>query len=78
MIGLGWKDKLEILRKFRVLKQNDDHYKDIYFNVDLTPNQQEEAKKLRDELKRRKECGELDIVIYRGEIVQRSQIKNFH
>lgn len=47
-----------------------------YINADLTPKEQIKHKELRDELKRRKNEGETDLVIRRGEVVTRTQADN--
>ena len=65
----------QILRKAKSLRDSDS-FRGIYINPDLTPFQQREAKKMRDELKERKRNGE-EVVIYRGRITQKTEIKNF-
>lgn len=64
-----------ILRKARSLR-NSDKWTGVYINQDYTPRQQEQRKKLRDELRTRRNAGE-DVVIYRGKIVPKSDISNF-
>ena len=62
--------KSNLLRKSRDLK-NTSKFRNIYLNPDLTPAQMLESKKLRQEWKRRKNCGE-DVVIRRGHVVERN------
>ena len=67
--------KNEILKKASSLR-NTDSCKRIFVHQDLTPYQQAQEKKLRDELKMRRQNGE-DVVIYRGKVIRRSCIQNF-
>ena len=74
--GLESSTKIKILQKSRNLK-NDQGFRSIFINADLTPKQQLKAKELRDELKSRRAAGERDIVVFRGKIMHTSQIQNF-
>ena len=65
--GLTLSKKYEILRKARSLKGQEE-FKGVFFNPDLTPRQQREAKLLRAELKQRRENGEQDLIIRNGKI----------
>ena len=69
-------DKLRILRSCKELR-NHPEYKSIYINPDRTPLEQEVHKRLREELKMRRESGEDDLVLYKGKIMSRNDIKNF-
>ena len=73
--GLSIARKSDILRKSRNLK-NFGEYKNVFIKADLTPRQQYEAKILRTELQERRERGEKDLIIRRGQIISSSQ--NFH
>jgi len=66
-------EKQTVLRRAREIRS---HFPDVFINPDRTPRQQEEFRKLRNELKTRKESGE-DVVIYKGSVVQRDSIQNF-
>ena len=67
------KGKDEILRNARHLKDStDEALKDIFITPDLTQKQREQDKQLREELRRRRENGEQDLVIRRGRIVKRN------
>lgn len=68
--------KYAVLKNARILRQ-DDRFKNIYINIDKTKMQQEHDKKLRDELRNRRNLGERDIVLYRGEIIHRQDRQNF-
>ena len=59
--------KREILGKAKLLKSGKN--KNIYINPDLTPVQRKKDYELRKELKQRKDCGERNIRISKGEIV---------
>lgn len=61
--------RTEILRRAKNLKEHDE-YKKVYIAPDLTRNQREEDKKLREELKKLKEQGQTNIKIRRGKIVK--------
>lgn len=67
--------KQQILRNSKALRTVK-AYKNVFINEDQTPIQQKQSKALRSELKERRDRGE-DIVIYRNQIVQRSEVKNF-
>ena len=67
--------KRDILQRARTLR-NSVHFRNVFMHADLTPMQQEVDKKLRDELKSRRELGE-DVVIYRNAVVLRTSIQNF-
>ena len=68
--------KRQILRDCKTLRKSTDS-KNIFINEDLTQMQQKQSNALRVELRQRRERGE-DVVIYRNQIVKRSEIKNFH
>ena len=51
----------------------DEGYEKVYLQPDLTAKQQEEDKKLRDELKRLKATGETDIKIKAGKIIKNEE-----
>ena len=44
-------------------------WKKVYISPDLMPKERQQSKKLRDELKRRKDAGEKDLYIKFGKIV---------
>lgn len=67
--------KFEILRKSNGLR-NTTSFKKVFVHQDFTRWQRDEQKCLRDELKIRREHGE-DVVIYRGKVTKRSDIRNF-
>lgn len=65
--------KWRILKKTKELNKNKDEKerkKWIYINPDYTTKQREENKALREEMRRRKEGGEKDLIIRKGKIVQ--------
>ena len=66
-------DRQTVLRRSREIRS---HFPDVFINPDRTPRQQEEFRKLRNELKARKESGE-DVVIYKGSVVQRASTQSF-
>lgn len=68
--------KRDILRKAKELRSNS-IYQNVYINPDLTPMQQEESKRIRSELRSRRDKGE-NVIIRRGKIVSRSPLQNFH
>ena len=63
--------KHEILRHARDLR-GIDNYGNIFITPDLTKSEREreQGKKTRDELARRREAGEKDLVIWRGKNIQ--------
>ena len=65
--------KRELIIKAKTLRTLQD-YDNVYLNTDLTPLQQRENKKLRDELKRRKALGE-DVFIRRGKVTLRENFQ---
>ena len=65
--------KIGILRQAKLLSNTS--FKKVYINPDLTKTQREERKRLREELKRRKDVGE-DVTIRYGRIVAASD-RNF-
>jgi RNase H-fold protein (predicted Holliday junction resolvase) len=67
-------DRQEIIRRSKSLRGT--RFNEIFINPDLTPLQQDKMKKLREELKRRRQQGE-EVVIFRDRVVCRSTIKNF-
>ena len=60
--------KLDLLSKVSQLK--DTRWQNIYINPDLTKQEREEGKKLRAELKSRREAGETNLTIRHGKVVQ--------
>ena len=65
-----------ILSKSKSLR-NSSSMSRVFVKPDLTPMQQAQEKKLRDELRDRRANGE-DVVIFRGRIRTRSDLQNFH
>ena len=65
--------KIGVLRQAKLLRNTS--FKKVYINPDLTKTQREERKRLREELKRRKDVGE-DVTIRYGRIVAASD-RNF-
>ena len=63
--------KLDLLSKVSQLK--DTRWSNIYINPDLTKEEREEGKKLRAELKSRREAGEANLTIRRGKVVSLSR-----
>ena len=63
--------KHDILRYARGL-QNSDDYGNIYITPDLTKAEREQGRKTREELNRRRNAGEKDLVIWRGKIVRKT------
>ena len=61
--------KREILSNAKKLREVN-AWKGIYINPDLTPKERETNKILREDLKRRKDNGEVDLVIRRGKIIK--------
>ena len=61
--------KREILGKAKLL--NSGKYKNVYINPDLTPQQRDKDRLLRQELKKRRDNGESDVYINKGKIVER-------
>lgn len=68
--------KIRVMRTSKELR-NLGHYKNVFINSDRTRLEQSIDKKLRDELKTRKESGEDNLIIYKGKIVNRNDVKNF-
>ena len=66
--------KQKILRNyFQTLNKKGTNPKEcIYINNDLTPIQRKEEKTLRDDLKRRREAGEANLVIRNGKIITKN------
>ena len=62
--------KDRVLREARQLR-NASEFKNVYVNPDLTLRQRQEGKRLREELKRRRELGE-DVVLRHGSIASKS------
>jgi len=63
----------ELLRRAKELRKSDhDIFKYVYICPDLTPKQREAGMKLVQELEKRKEDGEADLIIRRGKIVKKS------
>lgn len=69
------KKKYEILRKSRMLRNSP--FSKVFIHNDLTPTQQKKERMLRQELQDRRSAGE-DVVIYRGNVQKRSDLKIFH
>ena len=67
--------KRTILRNGKRLRSSP-HFKNVFVNEDRTPMQQDQFRKLRAELKRRKENGE-DVMIRHNKIMTRHEIENF-
>ena len=63
--------KYEILRHARDLR-NTEEYGNIFITPDQTKMEREQGKKTRDELARRRNAGENDLVIWRGKIVKKT------
>lgn len=63
--------KYDMLRKAKELRKSD-FFRKVYIAPDLTPIQQNYQKKLRDELKKRREDGESNLMIHRGKIIDRN------
>ena len=72
----SFEEKQEILQRARKLRELD-NYKGVYINPDRTPLQQQQHKKLIQEMKTRTEAGE-DVTIFRDKVVLRESLKNFH
>ena len=71
LVTLGSEElKWEALRVAKNLRQFDE-YHGVYINPDLTKSEREQNRKLRDEVKGRRENGE-DVVIYKGKIIKRT------
>ena len=51
-------------------------HKEVFINPDYTMHEQEIQKKLRDELRARKELNE-DVMIFRGKVIRRSEKQDF-
>ena len=62
--------KRSILKQATKLRKSS-KWSDIYISPDLTPKERSHNKKLRDELKMRKDAGEKDLYIKPGKIVSR-------
>ena len=67
--------KNEILRNAKKLRKST-HFKNIYINEDRTPQQQQEWRRIRQDLKQRREAGE-DVVIYRNKVILREELQGF-
>ena len=61
--------KTDVLKMAPQLRQNAE-YSNIYITPDLTWREREEGRKLREELARRREAGEENLVIRRGKIIR--------
>ena len=61
----------QILRNAKSLR-NSQSYKQVFICPDLTPKERETNKQLVEELRRRKQAGESNLIIQRGKIVMRS------
>ena len=62
--------KRQILSKAKTLR-NSTEWNRVYISPDLTPKERAENKKLRDELKRRRNEGEANLIIRKGVITTR-------
>ena len=60
-----------ILRNAKSLR-NSTSYQNVYISPDQTPKEREASKLLRQELRRRKDTGESNLIIRRGKIVSKS------
>ena len=60
--------KMELLKMAPQLRHHE-RWKNIFVTPDLTREEREEGKKLRDELKARRQAGESNLMIRRGRIV---------
>ena len=67
--------KRSLLRKSKDLRDST-KYKNVYINPDLTPTQQRENKRLRQELRARRDRGE-DVVIRRGQVIEKGSQNHF-
>lgn len=65
----------EILRRAKALK-NSSSWNRVFIRPDLTPLQQENEKRLRQELQERRQQGE-DVVMFKGRVRCRSDLSNF-
>ena len=63
--------KKSLLLNAKKLRQCTGDLKNIYINPDLSYNERQVNRSLRQELSRRKEAGETDLIIYRGSIVKK-------
>ena len=63
------KVKRSILQKAKKLRESE-KWKSVFITPDLSPKERKRNKELRDELKRRTDEGEEDLVIRRGKIVK--------
>jgi len=63
--------KRRLLMNAKKLKQCSGDFQNIYLTPDLSYNERQANRLLRQELSRRKEAGETDLVIYRGSIMKR-------
>ncbi len=70
------KDKFSILRRSKELRSHPKFSK-IFLSPDRTRRQQAEDKILREDLKRRREDGETELIIYKGRIMNRYETQNF-
>lgn len=67
--------KWEVLKRGKLLRESaDEVLKSVYINLDLTFEERQENKKLREELKRRRENGE-NVKIIRGKCVVIDEVK---
>ena len=67
--------KFEVLRKAKNLRHSQ-LYNSVYIQRDLTIYEREFQRKLKEEVKFRKNNGQ-DAVIYRNQVILRSEIRNF-
>lgn len=76
-------EKYEILTQAKKLsRDNDETYRRIFIGPDQTPAEREESRKLREELRRRRDCGEAGWYIKGGKLMRSAeegrQGENFH
>ena len=60
----------QILRNAKTLR-NSTTYKKVFISPDLTPKEREANKNLLEELRRRKQAGEVNLIIKRGKIISK-------
>ena len=63
--------KQDILRSATELR-NTEEWRNVFITPDMTRQEREEGKRLRDELKRRRDAGQTGLVIRRGKIIKKA------
>ena len=63
--------KRQVLEKSRVFRGSDDGYRRVYINNDQTRQERNRQYILRQELRRRRDAGERDLIIKGNEIVKK-------